>query len=96
MFLAFPFLVAVIVVREFMGGLTFLEPVVGDKTSIRFIIFLFAIFAWMGVARLVRGQVLALKEREFIEAARAVGASQTSHHRVAPASRTRSARSSWR
>ena len=29
----------------------------------------------MDVARLVRGQVLALKEREFIEASRAVGAS---------------------
>ena len=40
-------------------------------------IFLFAIFGWMGVARLVRGQVLSLKEREFIEAARAVGASAT-------------------
>jgi ABC-type dipeptide/oligopeptide/nickel transport system permease subunit len=75
-FLAFPFLVAVIVVREFIGGLTFLEPIIGDKTSIRFIIFLLAIFAWMGVARLVRGQVLSLKEREFIEAARAVGASE--------------------
>jgi peptide/nickel transport system permease protein len=29
----------------------------------------------MGVARLVRGQVLSLKEREFILAARAIGAS---------------------
>ncbi len=75
-FLAFPFLVAVIVVREFIGGLSFLEPIIGPKTSIRFIIFLLAIFAWMGVARLVRGQVLSLKEREFIEAARAVGASE--------------------
>jgi len=75
-FLAFPFLVAIIVVREFIGGLSFLEPVTGDKTSVRFIIFLLAIFAWMGVARLVRGQVLSLKEREFVEAARAVGASE--------------------
>lgn len=75
-FLAFPFLVAVIVVREFIGGLTWLEPVIGQKTSIRFIIFLLAIFTWMPVARLVRGQVLSLKEREFIEAARAVGASE--------------------
>ena len=75
-FLAFPFLVAVIVIREFLGGVEFLEPVIGDKTSIRFIIVLLAIFAWMGVARLVRGQVLSLKEREFIEAARAVGASE--------------------
>jgi peptide/nickel transport system permease protein len=75
-FLAFPFLVAVIVVREFLGGVSFLEPVIGDKTSIRFVIVLLAVFAWMGVARLVRGQVLSLKEREFIEAARAVGASE--------------------
>jgi ABC-type dipeptide/oligopeptide/nickel transport system permease subunit len=73
-FLAFPFLVAVIVVREFLGALTFLQPVIGDKTSIRFIIVLFAVFGWMGVARLVRGQVLSLREREFIEASRAVGA----------------------
>jgi oligopeptide transport system permease protein len=33
-----------------------------------------AIVNWVGMARLVRGQVLALKEREFIEAARAIGA----------------------
>jgi peptide/nickel transport system permease protein len=80
-FLAFPFLVAVIVVREFLGGLDevpgfgWVNDIIGEKTSIRFIIVLFAIFGWMGVARLVRGQVLSLKEREYIEAARAVGAS---------------------
>jgi oligopeptide transport system permease protein len=28
---------------------------------------------WVGIARLVRGQVLSLKEKEFIEAARAIG-----------------------
>ena len=33
----------------------------------------FAITGWVNVARLVRGQVLSLKEREFVEAARAVG-----------------------
>ena len=74
-FLAVPFLVMVIVIREFMGGLGFLTPIIGNKSSIRFIIVIFAIFGWMGVARLVRSQVLALKEREFVEAARAVGAS---------------------
>jgi peptide/nickel transport system permease protein len=74
LFLAFPFLVALIVVRNFLGAITWLEPIIGEKTSIRFIIVLFVIFGWMGVARLVRGQVLALKEREFIEACRAVGA----------------------
>jgi oligopeptide transport system permease protein len=32
-----------------------------------------AIVNWVGLARLVRGQVLSLKEKEFIEAARAIG-----------------------
>ncbi len=31
--------------------------------------------SWMGVARLIRAEILSLKEREFIEAARAIGAS---------------------
>lgn len=34
-----------------------------------------SIGGWVGYARLVRGQVLAIREREFIEAARALGAS---------------------
>ncbi len=33
-----------------------------------------AIVGWVGVARLTRGQVLSLKEREFVEAARSIGA----------------------
>jgi len=33
----------------------------------------FALTGWVGMARLVRGQILSLKEREFVEAARAVG-----------------------
>jgi peptide/nickel transport system permease protein len=34
----------------------------------------FAVFGWTTTARLVRGQVLSLREREYIEAARAAGA----------------------
>lgn len=34
-----------------------------------------AISGWVGYARLVRGQVMAVKEREFVDAARALGAS---------------------
>jgi len=75
LFLAFPFLVAIVIARQLLGGLSFLDPIIGERTSIRFIIVLFAIFGWMIVARLVRGQVLALKEREFVEASRAAGAS---------------------
>jgi oligopeptide transport system permease protein len=32
-----------------------------------------ALISWTGLARLVRGQVLSLKEKEFVEAARALG-----------------------
>lgn len=76
LFLAFPFLVALLVVRNMLGALKWLSPIIGNSGSIRFIIFLLAVFGWMVVARIVRGQVLSLKEREFIEAARSVGASR--------------------
>lgn len=36
---------------------------------------MFGLFGWMGLSRLVRAQFLSLKEREFVEAARAMGAS---------------------
>jgi ABC-type dipeptide/oligopeptide/nickel transport system permease subunit len=74
LFLAFPFLVTLLVMRNTLGAISWVRPITGPPNSVRFIIVLFAIFGWMGVARIVRGQVLALKEREFIEAARAVGA----------------------
>ena len=76
LFLAFPFLVTLLVMRNVIGSIEWLKPIVGELSSVRFIIVLFSVFGWMGVARIVRGQVLALKEREFIEAARAVGASR--------------------
>ena len=78
-FLAFPFLVALLVMRNVLGAAgrsrwtSWITWITGDISSIRFVVCLFVIFGWMGVARLVRGQILALKEREFIEAARALG-----------------------
>ncbi|HSH78548.1 MAG TPA: ABC transporter permease [Herpetosiphonaceae bacterium] len=35
-----------------------------------------SIIGWTGMARLIRGQVLSVKEKEFVEAARAMGASR--------------------
>jgi len=32
-----------------------------------------AVFGWMGMARLIRGEVLSLREREFVQAARVIG-----------------------
>jgi len=41
------------------------------------IIIVLAGLGWMQVARVVRGQILSIKEKEFVEAARAIGASNT-------------------
>jgi peptide/nickel transport system permease protein len=43
--------------------------------SLTLIILVVAFFQWPLIGRLVRGQVISLREREFVEAARAVGAS---------------------
>jgi peptide/nickel transport system permease protein len=44
------------------------------KPGLSLVIGIIAIFTWPNMARLVRGQVLSLREREFIEAARSLGA----------------------
>ncbi len=74
LFLAFPYLVLLMLLRAVLDALSWLDPIVGSTSSIRFMIVLFALTGWMGVARIMRGQVLALKEREFVEASRALGA----------------------
>lgn len=52
----------IIEIDNSMGGLFFLFIALG-------------LFNWIGMARLARGQVLSYREQEFVEAARAVGAS---------------------
>ncbi|MCA9752588.1 MAG: ABC transporter permease, partial [Gemmatimonadetes bacterium] len=43
------------------------------RPSIWLIVAVIGATAWMGVARIVRGQILSLKEQEFMQAARALG-----------------------
>jgi len=45
------------------------------RPSIWIIIFVLAILGWPGIARVIRAQVLSLKERPFVDAARVAGAS---------------------
>ena len=46
-----------------------------ETSAIRFwvLIVILVVFGWMGLARLVRGEVKSLREREFVQAARAIG-----------------------
>lgn len=45
-------------------------------TSVWYIVILVAVFGWQGLARIVRSQVLSLRETAFIECAKAAGASR--------------------
>jgi len=45
-----------------------------NNFSIIVIMLVIGLLSWMGVARLVRGQILSLRERDYISAARAIGA----------------------
>jgi peptide/nickel transport system permease protein len=60
--LAFPYIIL---------GLS-LAVVLGPSLPV--VIGVISFFAWAGIARVVRGQTLSLKEKEYIEAARSVGA----------------------
>ena len=46
-------------------------------SSIYFLFVILALFQWLGMARIVRGQVLSLKEREFVVALHACGANNS-------------------
>ena len=73
MFLALPLipllLVLVMLFRDRIAGV--IGPELGAFTLI---VFAIGITSWMATARIVRGEVLTLKEREYVLAARSIGA----------------------
>jgi peptide/nickel transport system permease protein len=75
LFLAFPTLVLLLVIRNMVHNMHWLSWLFGGLRSIQFMVVLLVSLGWMGVARIVRGVVLSLKEREFVEASIALGAS---------------------
>ncbi|MCW6004999.1 ABC transporter permease [Micromonospora sp. CPCC 205371] len=72
--LAFPVLLFSIALLVVLGGVT---PTGGNGNGLRIAVLILVIgfFGFPYVGRLVRGQVIALRQREFVEAARALGAS---------------------
>jgi peptide/nickel transport system permease protein len=60
--LAFPYVVLALALAVVLGP------------SLSVIIAIIAFFAWAAIARIVRGQTLSIKEKEYIEAARSLGA----------------------
>ncbi len=62
--LSLPTLFVILVASKFLGNGT-----------VMVVIIIFGLFSWMGVSRLVRSLFLSIREREFVEAATAVGVS---------------------
>jgi ABC-type dipeptide/oligopeptide/nickel transport system permease subunit len=71
-FLAFPLLLFAIALAGVVPDQAFgLE---GDTLRIALMVFIIGFFSWPYIGRIIRGQVLSLREREFIDAARSLGA----------------------
>ncbi len=71
-FMTFPFLMAA------LTAATILQPLIGGKGGIGGAGLITAgialiVFGWMGYARIIRGDILSVRERDYIMAARAVG-----------------------
>jgi peptide/nickel transport system permease protein len=71
-FLTVPFLLAALTIAPILNDRFALNENYADIQKFSLIAIL-AGFGWMSVARLVRGEVLSLREREFIQAARVLG-----------------------
>lgn len=73
--LAFPFILIVLALSEVMTNrLVALGVPGGNVSRVVYLILVISAFGWPYLARIVRGQVLSLREREFVEAAVAMGA----------------------
>ncbi len=76
--LAFPVLLIILALSQVLTQrLTDLGVPEGNPSRILYIILVISVFGWPYLARIVRGQVLSLREREFVEAAVAMGSSKT-------------------
>ena len=71
-FLAFPLLIFAIALVGVMPSSAF--GLSGNGLRISLLIFIIGFFAWPYMGRIIRGQTLSLREREFVDAARSLGA----------------------
>ena len=72
MFLAFPLLVFAIALAGVMPDSAFgLE---GNTLRVALLVFIVGFFNWPYIGRIIRGQTLSLREREYVDASRSLGA----------------------
>jgi len=73
LFLAFPFLLGALALAPIITNRFATNQALLGKAQFFSLIGVLVVFGWMGLARLIRGQVLSLREREFVQAARVIG-----------------------
>lgn len=71
-FMTVPFLLAALTIAPIINQRYVLDPNYYTIQKVSLILIL-GMFGWMGLARLIRGEVLSLREREFVQAARVLG-----------------------
>jgi len=59
---------------DIIGNLMLLNSVGAERAQVLTMIVVLTLFGWTGAARLMRGMVLSVRERDFIESARSLGA----------------------
>jgi ABC-type dipeptide/oligopeptide/nickel transport system permease subunit len=73
LFLSFPYLLAMLALAPIIAQRFARNESMLGKAQFLSLIVVLVMFGWMGLARLIRGQVLSLREREFIQAAEVIG-----------------------
>lgn len=72
-FLSFPFILAALSLAPIITSRFATNPDALRYASVISLISVLVIFGWMGLARLIRGEVLSLREREFVQSAQVIG-----------------------
>ena len=72
-FLTIPFILAALAIAPILSDRFGDSPATYERYSFYGVIAILSVFGWMSMCRLIRGEVLSLREREFVLAARVIG-----------------------
>lgn len=72
--LAFPVLLFSIAILVIFSSVDAFAGLSGDALRVGLLVVIIGFFGWAYIGRIVRGQVLSLREKEFVEASRSLGA----------------------
>jgi ABC-type dipeptide/oligopeptide/nickel transport system permease subunit len=74
-FLSFPFILFALAVAPILVQRFATDQAKLQMAQLWSLVFILSVLGWMGLARLIRGQVISMREREFVLASQVIGAS---------------------